>query len=719
MRKLWNSIAFKNIFGSVSLLIVFSLIVSIIGNIAFTDALMEQYSRGAFYTADAAALAVNADHVQALLESGGSGQEYSETQSELHRLCRTQGATFVYVIIPDLTDYGHITFVLVAVNEKYSYPVYDCGYVRETTNDEYREKYRALYEGTSKRELVIRDKGYIETDPHITAMVPLKGEDGQTKAILCVQRQMDTLTNTRLGFLKKICQAMVLVALLVILGQSFYVHRTFLDPLQKVINEAARFSRENVRVQKKLTETIRSKDEIGDLARSIDEMEDQIAGYVSHLTSITAEEERIRTELSLGARIQSAMLPNIFPPFPERQEFDLFALMDPAKEVGGDFYDFTMIDGDHLYMVIADVSGKGIPAALFMMASRIILLQNVRSGKSPAQALEAANNVICASNREEMFLTVWLGILEISTGKLIAANAGHEYPAMKKPGGKFELIKDKHGFVIGGIEGVKYKEYELQLEPGTRLFVYTDGIPEATDRRVKQFGTSCMLTALNENPESSPEMIVQSVCRAVSDFVGDAEQFDDMTMLCLEYNGSVPQIFDAQKDISDTVNSFGDGCNCIADNEGSNESAGDSGTEEKSVKELTLEATLDSIPEVTAFVDGLLEELDCPMKAQIQIDVAIDEIFSNIAMYAYKGKGEKGTAKVIVEVEKDPKAVLITFVDNGVPYNPLEQEDPDITLGSEDRPIGGLGIFVVKKTMDDLHYAFKNGQNILRIRKKI
>ena len=198
------------------------------------------------------------------------------------------------------------------------------------------------------------------------------------------------------------------------------------------------------------------------------------------MTRVTAEKERIGTELALATRIQADMLPNIFPAFPDRTDFDIYATMDPAKEVGGDFYDFFLIDDDHLCMVMADVSGKGVPAALFMMASKIILRNNAMMGKSPAKIL-GPTNAICSNNQEEMFVTVWLGILEISTGKLTAANAGHEYPVMKRPDGRFELLKDKHGFVVGGMEGVKYKDYELQLEPGAKLFLYTDGVPEATD----------------------------------------------------------------------------------------------------------------------------------------------------------------------------------------------------------------------------------------------
>ena len=211
--------------------------------------------------------------------------------------------------------------------------------------------------------------------------------------------------------------------------------------------------------------------------------------------------------------------------------------MDPAREVGGDFYDFFLVDEDHLCMVMADVSGKGVPAALFMMATRIILSNNAKQGRSPAQILEETNAAICANNREEMFVTVWIGVLELSTGKLTAANAGHEYPALRRPGGGFELVEDPHGFVLGGLAGMKYREYELTLEPGSKLFVYTDGVPEATDAEEQMFGTERMMEALNREPERRPEEILAGVRAAVDAFVGEAEQFDDLTMLCVEYRG--------------------------------------------------------------------------------------------------------------------------------------------------------------------------------------
>ena len=210
--------------------------------------------------------------------------------------------------------------------------------------------------------------------------------------------------------------------------------------------------------------------------------------------------------------------------------------MDPAREVGGDFYDFFLIDDDHLCMVMADVSGKGVPAALFMMISKVILQNSAMLGKSASEILRVTNDAICSSNQEDMFVTVWVGIMEISTGIVSAANAGHEYPVLMK-NGEFSVMKDTHGFVIGGMRGMKYKEYEFRMEPGDKLFLYTDGIPESVNEANEMFGVKRLLNALNQAPDAEPAKIVQSVQRAVEGFVQQAEQFDDMTMLCMEYKG--------------------------------------------------------------------------------------------------------------------------------------------------------------------------------------
>lgn len=266
-------------------------------------------------------------------------------------------------------------------------------------------------------------------------------------------------------------------------------------------------------------------------------MEVDIRQYIDNLTAVTAEKERIGAELGVATQIQASMLPCIFPAFPDRPEFDIYASMTPAKEVGGDFYDFFLVDEDHLALVIADVSGKGVPAALFMVIAKTLLKNCAQTGLSPKAVLEKVNDQLCESNEAEMFVTVWLGILEISTGKLTAANAGHEYPALQRAGGDYELVQDKHGFVLAGMEGSRYREYELTLLPGDTLFVYTDGVAEATDAHDELFGTDRMLAALNGSRDALPDALLPAVKAGIDAFVGEAPQFDDITMLGLRYRG--------------------------------------------------------------------------------------------------------------------------------------------------------------------------------------
>ena len=285
-----------------------------------------------------------------------------------------------------------------------------------------------------------------------------------------------------------------------------------------------------------MKDVYRTNDEIEILAETFEDLSRKTKQYIENITEITREKERVSTELLMANRIQNSMIPNVFPPYPDRKEFDIFASMEPAREVGGDFYDFFMIDDDHLCMVMADVSGKGVPAALFMMISKVILQSCAMLGQSAAEILVKTNEAICSSNQVDMFVTVWLGILEISSGKIRAANAGHEYPALMRDG-SFSLLKSKHGLVIGGMDGVKYREYEIDLSPGDRLFLYTDGIPEASDKDHQMFGSERMLEALNQDPAASPRQVINNVRKAVEIFTEGAEQFDDMTMLCMEYKG--------------------------------------------------------------------------------------------------------------------------------------------------------------------------------------
>ena len=318
---------------------------------------------------------------------------------------------------------------------------------------------------------------------------------------------------------------------------AIFLGKRITKPLNTITERIAELKGEDLEF--KMEDTYRTGDEIEVLAESFADLSHRALDYVEQVKTATAEKERISTELHMAKRIQESMLPHLFPPFPDRKEFDLYATMNPARDVGGDFYDFFLVDPDHLCLVMADVSGKGIPAALFMMISKTILQNCAMLGKSAGTVLEKTNEALCSNNQTEMFVTVWIGILEISTGRLTCSNAGHEYPVMytKDGGGEFALIKDRHGFVVGGMECTKYKEYELQMKPGDKLFVYTDGVPEATDCRGKMFTTEQMVETLNTVKNGSPEEVLETVQGAVSKFVGEAEQFDDLTMLCLEYKG--------------------------------------------------------------------------------------------------------------------------------------------------------------------------------------
>ena len=282
---------------------------------------------------------------------------------------------------------------------------------------------------------------------------------------------------------------------------------------------------------------IRTNDEIGDLAQSFNDMAASLKDYVKNLAAVTAEKERIGAELNIATQIQADMLPRIFPPFPDRKEFDIYATMNPAKEVGGDFYDFFLVDDNHLALVMADVSGKGVPAALFMVIAKTLIKNRAQMGGTPSEILADVNEQLCEGNEAELFVTVWLGILEISTGHVTASNAGHEYPAIYRPGEGYTLFKTKQSPAVATMEGIRFKPSEFTLNPGDNLYVYTDGVAEATNSQNELYGTDRMIATLNDTEGLPVEGILSVMKKSVDDFTGDAPQFDDITMLVLKYYG--------------------------------------------------------------------------------------------------------------------------------------------------------------------------------------
>ena len=413
---------------------------------------------------------------------------------------------------------------------------------------------------------------------------------------------------------------------------------------------------------------VRSNQEFASLSDDINSTVDTLKRYIAEASA------RIDAELEFAKNIQASALPNGSRAFPKRKDFDIYASMNPAKEVGGDFYDFYLTGSDMLHFLVADVSGKGIPAAMFMMRAKTELKSLTEAGMSIGQVFTMGNHALCDGNDAGMFVTAWQGGLDLTNGLVRFANAGHNPPLVRRGDGKFEYLRTRAGFVLAGMDDVPYKAQELQLQPGDAIYLYTDGVTEATNANNELYGESRLLETINACPFDTMEELCKYIKADVDAFVGEAPQFDDITMVALHYIGTppVPSIRKEKAQISD-------------------------------------------IPEVTAFVEEELEKLDCPMKTVFQINVAIDELFSNIVKYAYPD--EPGPVTVKVTAKEDPKRVYVSFIDDGIPYNPLTKEDPDVTLAAEERKIGGLGIFMVKNTMDNVKYKYENGQNILTVQK--
>ncbi len=419
----------------------------------------------------------------------------------------------------------------------------------------------------------------------------------------------------------------------------------------------------------------RDSTEVGELARSYISMIQDLGKYVDNLRSVMAEKERINAELTLASDIQAHMLPCIFPPFPDHNEFELYALMNPAKEVGGDFYDFFMIGENKLAVIVADVSGKGVPAALFMVIAKTLIKNYTQTGMEPAEVFTTVNRLLCDGNDAGLFVTAWLGVLELTDGTLTYVNAGHNPPLVKRANGEFEYLRERSGFVLAGMDGIKYRQSTLKFVSGDKLFLYTDGVTETTDSQQRLYGEDRLKNFLNKNLEADVEKTLKTLRGELQSFAGDAPQFDDITMLLLDFKG------------------------------------------DEAMPERTFEAKDESIAEMLGFVEGELEKADCPMKIQTAVCVAMEEVFVNIAHYAYPD-GE-GKAKISVAVDGETNIATFVVSDNGIPFDPLAKADPDITLSADEREVGGLGIFIIKKTMDSVSYVRENGENRLTMTKDL
>ncbi|MBQ2377612.1 MAG: SpoIIE family protein phosphatase, partial [Clostridia bacterium] len=443
------------------------------------------------------------------------------------------------------------------------------------------------------------------------------------------------------------------------------IKRVIINNLQKINDTLGRITKGDLNV----TVDVRSNREFSSLSDDINSTVTTLKRYIAEAAA------RIDKELEYAKQIQLSALPTNFP---ENEDFEIYAQMIAAKEVGGDFYDFYKLNDTTVAFLAADVSGKGIPAAMFMMTAKTIIKDLAESGMAVNDIFTKANEKLCENNESGMFVTAWMGILDLTTGQMQFANAGHNPPLLKRANGNFEYLRTRAGFVLAGMEGVRYRVGELMIYPGDRLFLYTDGVPEATNTENKLYGEDRLLAFMNQNALAEATEFLPALKANIDEFVGEAPQFDDITMLMFDYKPKQGGVH---------------------------------------MMNQTFPAKIEALSDVLGFVDQTLEGYECPMKIQMAICVAIEEVFVNVAHYAY-GDGE---GDMTLGIGFDAKSREITFrmTDKGTPFDPLKKPDPDITLSAEEREIGGLGIFITKKTMDTVTYAYENGENILTMMKKI
>ena len=419
--------------------------------------------------------------------------------------------------------------------------------LRESGNSELAECITdALSGDTSTHEVDIDGKDYYVTAGKMSttgwAILSVVDKAATEQSAIMMQEKLteisENATENFRGSQKNSRNMTIILLLLICAGGIWaanYVSKRIVSPLNKMTKRISELNGTNL--QFKMEDDFRTGDEIEVLAESFADISRKTVQYMEQIRSVTAEKERISAELSMAQAIQASQLPSIFPAYPERDEFDIYASMTPAKEVGGDFYDFFLCDPDHLCMVMADVSGKGVPAALFMMISKILIKNRVQTEEELGEAMRNVSNQLLEGNRTDMFVTAWVCVLQLSTGEGIALNAGHEHPARRSPGGKYALVTYKHSIALATFEDAPYREHSFKLDPGDSIFVYTDGVPEANNSANEFFGTERMLEALNKNPDASPQEIIRNVTEGIEAFTQGADQFDDITMLSFKYLG--------------------------------------------------------------------------------------------------------------------------------------------------------------------------------------
>ena len=457
--------------------------------------------------------------------------EYQDVVSILRNIKDSNQVLYLYIIYP--TESGsYFVFDTDETEEACPY-----GYYMEYYADSFDKISDKLIRG-ERVPAVISDQEYGWI---ISISYPYISSAGELIGYVCVDISMDQVVADRQTFLLNVVIIMAVITLVFTVIYLLLVNNIVVRPIKQMTAATEVFisAREDERgAQSPISAlSVNTKDELQTLCESLKQMESDLNSHIDNLKKVTAEKERIGAELDVATHIQKSMLPCIFPPFPDRKEFDIFATMNPAKEVGGDFYDFFMVDDSHLAVVMADVSGKGVPAALFMVIGKTLIKDHTQPGVSLGEVFSKVNNMLCDSNSEGLFITAFEGVLDLKTGEFRYVNAGHELPFICKQSEGFEAYKIRAGFVLAGMEDLRYREGTLQLAPGDRIFLYTDGVPEATNGNNELYGMERLNHILNQNIQSTPEKVLEEVKADVDRFVGDAPQFDDITMLCLDYRG--------------------------------------------------------------------------------------------------------------------------------------------------------------------------------------
>ena len=513
------------------LAVVLIIVISFVVGDRYIQGEMENCRTTAYAYTKSAAELIDGDKIAYYLETGEEDDYYYEILDFLNAFRLNTDIQYYYVFVPFEDDLVYIWDANILKPGEMEIDVCELGY-REEYMEGGKEATYSIYKQNPPEEieLVNDDKyGYIAS-----AYSPVFNSSGEPVAVVGVDVYMPDLQANMREFLVAVVVTIMLVVLVAILLCFFFVKRKIVNPINK-IRDASRSMVENLENEESMEVSVKTGNEIEELFDSFKQMYGDVRDYINQLSVVTAEKERIGAELDVAAHIQASMLPCIFPAFPERKEIDIYATMDPAKEVGGDFYDFFMVDDRHLAIVMADVSGKGIPAALFMVIGKTLIKDHTTPGRDLGKVFTAVNNLLCEANSEGLFITAFEGVLDLVTGEFNFVNAGHEMPFVCKADGAFEPYKIRPGFVLAGMEGMRYRAGSMILEPGDKIFQYTDGVTEATNIHNELYGMERLEVILNKVKCGTSHEILPAVKADVDEFVGEAPQFDDITMLCLEY----------------------------------------------------------------------------------------------------------------------------------------------------------------------------------------